>query len=282
MKVWIQKSLQQAILLPAVAAQLLFLAGCRGTPEHHALEVDSAPVDSVSVTQQDPSAPAAEIKAAETAFENSGEPEAAPVVEVQAAAPPEIEKPEPRPAISQETGSPATSPSSEKPPGASVPAAMPAEAGNAIGAPAPRPAIETKPQAKTESPAEVKPAPAQAAPGNPEEPAKPAQKSPTQAPPLDLDGLETRLRQTRAIGLFTKLELKGQVEDLVEEVDLYHRSKGSLSLAQLQEHFDLLVMKLLILVQDEDPVLSKEIATARPTLWTTLADPVQFSSIKGP
>lgn len=103
-----------------------------------------------------------------------------------------------------------------------------------------------------------------------------------QAPPLNLDSLETRLRKTKAIGVFTKLELKGQVEDLVKEVDLYHHSKSELSLGQLEEHFDLLVMKLLILVQDGDPGLSKEIASARPALWTTLADPIQFSSIKGP
>lgn len=98
---------------------------------------------------------------------------------------------------------------------------------------------------------------------------------------LDLDNLGTRLRQTKAIGLFTKLELKSQVEDLLDEMEEYHESKSSLDLEQLEEHFNLLVMKLLLLLQDDDPQLHKEIARSRPVLWSTLADPNQFSSMKG-
>jgi len=98
---------------------------------------------------------------------------------------------------------------------------------------------------------------------------------------LDLDKLGTRLRQTKAIGLFTKLELKSQVEDLLDEMEEYHESKSSLDLEQLEEHFNLLVMKLLLLLQDDDPQLHKEIARSRPVLWSTLADPNQFSSMKG-
>ena len=102
------------------------------------------------------------------------------------------------------------------------------------------------------------------------------------APAMDLDRLEDRLRHTKALGLFTKLELKGQVEDLVDELEIYHQSKSNLSLEQLEEHFNLLVMKLLLLLQDDDPQLHHEIASARPTLWIALSDPVQFSTIKGP
>ena len=99
---------------------------------------------------------------------------------------------------------------------------------------------------------------------------------------MDLDGLEARLRKTKAIGLFTKLELKSQVQDLLEDVEDYHQSRNSISLSQLEEHFNLLVMKLLVLLEGEDPQLHHDIARARPALWTTLADPAHFSSIKGP
>ena len=101
-------------------------------------------------------------------------------------------------------------------------------------------------------------------------------------PVMDLEGLESRLRQTKAIGLFTKLELKSQVGDLLDDVEDYHRSRNNLKLSQLEEHFNLLVMKLLVLLEKDDPQLQHDIARARPVLWTTLADPEQFSTLKGP
>lgn len=99
---------------------------------------------------------------------------------------------------------------------------------------------------------------------------------------LDLDQLETRLRKTKAIGVFTKLELKGQVGDLLDDFEGYHEQDSQLSLEQLEERFDLLVMKLLLLLQDDDPELHRDIADARPTLWATLSNADQFSEVNGP
>ena len=99
---------------------------------------------------------------------------------------------------------------------------------------------------------------------------------------LDLDTLETRLRKTKAIGLFTKLELKSQVGELVSKFEDFHNNKSDLNLDQLEEHFDLLVMKLLLLLQDDDPELHHEIAYARPALWATLSSPEQFAEVNGP
>lgn len=98
---------------------------------------------------------------------------------------------------------------------------------------------------------------------------------------LDMDGLATQLRKTKAIGVFTKLELKSQVNDLLEDVKAYHGAKGRLSLSQLEQRFNLLVMKLLVLLEEDDPGLHNEIARARISLWSTLADPGQFSSLQG-
>jgi len=114
-----------------------------------------------------------------------------------------------------------------------------------------------------------------------EPPPPPAQVAPPTALAMDLDELETKLRKTKAIGVFTKLELKNQVEDLIKEMDNYHQNRGTLSLTQLEERFDLLVMKLLLLLQDGDPGLHQQIASARPALWTTLADPDQFATVRG-
>ena len=144
------------------------------------------------------------------------------------------------------------------------------------------PVAEPSPAATTVA----EPEPAAPEPVAPQ-PEPPARKEPAATPApataiMDLDGLETRLRKTKAIGLFTKLELKSQVNELLDDVENYHEAKSSLSLGQLEEHFNLLVMKLLVLLENEDPQLHREIARARPVLWTALADPVQFSTLKGP
>jgi len=133
----------------------------------------------------------------------------------------------------------------------------------------------------TKSEPQVLPKPEQEpAPTEQENPVVPAVEPP--APDLDMDKLGTRLRKTKAIGLFTKLELKSQLEDLLDDLEDYHESKSTLRLEQLEEHFNLLVMKLMVLLQDDDPQLHMEIVQARPALWTTLADPGQFSALKGP
>ncbi|MEX2430794.1 MAG: hypothetical protein WD645_02610, partial [Dehalococcoidia bacterium] len=136
---------------------------------------------------------------------------------------------------------------------------------------------EQEPQAAEPSPADEQvagPEPAATEPVAPpqelaarEEPANPPDAKPAPAAAImDLDGLETRLRKTKAIGLFTKLELKSQVNELLDDVENYHQAKSGMSLNQLEEHFNLLVMKLLVLLENEDPQLHREIARARPVL----------------
>ena len=96
-------------------------------------------------------------------------------------------------------------------------------------------------------------------------------------PTLDLEELEARLRETDAIGFFTKLELKGQVDDLLEEVRNFHHEESELSIEELHERFNLLMLKVLSLLQDDDPGLSADIAMARAALWTVLSDPARFA-----
>jgi hypothetical protein len=47
------------------------------------------------------------------------------------------------------------------------------------------------------------------------------------APTLDLDGLSTRLKQTKAIGLMTKLSLKNQVDDLMDKFRRHYSGKST-------------------------------------------------------
>jgi hypothetical protein len=105
-----------------------------------------------------------------------------------------------------------------------------------------------------------------------------AQKTSTPSP-LDLPSLEKRLRETKAVGVFTKITLKNQVDDLVDQFRDYHRKERKNSLDQLRQRFDMLLLKLLTLLQDEDPALARTIVASREAIWSVLTDPVKFKTI---
>jgi hypothetical protein len=103
---------------------------------------------------------------------------------------------------------------------------------------------------------------------------------PPPAPPaLNLTSLEQRLRDTRAIGVFTKLSLKNQVDDLLDEFRAFYRGKIAIPLTELRQRYDLLMLKVLSLLQDSDPPLATDIVASREAIWGILRDPVKFSSI---
>jgi hypothetical protein len=102
---------------------------------------------------------------------------------------------------------------------------------------------------------------------------------PATAPPLDLKSLEARLRETSAVGVMTKLTLKNQVDDLLDQFREFYRGKLKTTLAQLRQSYDRLVMKVLALLQDADPPLANAIASSREAIWGILADPAKFAAV---
>jgi hypothetical protein len=119
-------------------------------------------------------------------------------------------------------------------------------------------------------------------------PAKPVRKKDSAAPslgkqatspPLDLPTLEKSLRETKAIGVFTKITLKNQVDDLVNQFREHHGGRGKRTLAELRQQYDMLLLKLLSLLQDTDPTLAHTIVASREAIWSILIDPVKFTTI---
>jgi hypothetical protein len=157
--------------------------------------------------------------------------------------PPPVQAP-PQPAPAAATRPPAA-PATQSPPAAAAPAKT-AAAAKAPVATAPRPAP-------------APPAPAKAPPV-------------PVAAPLDLKSLEQRLKDTAAIGVLTKLSLKNQVDDLVERFRAFHQGQRPPGLAELRPAFDLLVMKVLSLLQDKDAALAKDIDASRNAIWNVLTD----------
>jgi hypothetical protein len=112
----------------------------------------------------------------------------------------------------------------------------------------------------------------------PPQPARAAAAVPA-APALNLSSLEQRLRDTRAIGVFTKLSLKNQVDDLLNQFRALYRGQVSIPLAKLRQSYDLLMLKVLSLLQDSDPLLANDIVASREAIWGVLKDPAKFATI---
>ncbi len=110
-------------------------------------------------------------------------------------------------------------------------------------------------------------------------PEQPKKQKETAEPPLDLDSLEQRLRETRAIGVFTKLALKNQVDDLLDKFRAFYQGRSDTSLAQLRQPFEMLIMKILALLQDSDPILARDLLESREAIWKVLSDREKFTSI---
>ena len=99
------------------------------------------------------------------------------------------------------------------------------------------------------------------------------------SPALDLAGLEQRLRDTHAIGMFTKLSLKNQVDDLLDRFRGLYEGQIKVPLAELRQQYEVLLLKVLTLVQDADQQLANAIASSREAIWGILADPQEFAKI---
>jgi hypothetical protein len=94
--------------------------------------------------------------------------------------------------------------------------------------------------------------------------------------PLDFASLGTRLRQTKTIGVLTKLAMKNQVDDLLTKFREYHKQQGTATLSELRGSYDLLLLNVLSLLQDSDPPLARDIVQSRAAIWDILVDPRKF------
>ncbi len=148
------------------------------------------------------------------------------------------------------------------PPAASVPAAPVVAAAPKNEAPktADKPSI--KPAVKP--PAVIPPKPQAAAPAT---------------PTLALDTLEQRLKDTPAIGVFTKLTLKNQVDDLLDRFRAYYEGRGGLTIPQLRQHYEQLLTKVHGLLKDGDPALASAVVNSREAIWGVLTDPSKFAKL---
>lgn len=181
-----------------------------------------------------------------------------------------------QPATPSPTAGPSAPASQQAVPGATPPPAAPTpelQTENRAGAPGTKsPALATKPPA---APAPIGPA------AKPRAPPAAATPAPAGPPALDLNALKEQLKETRAIGVYTKLTLKNQVDDLLQQFRDYYQGRAKITMAQLRRSYDLLMMKVLSLLQDADPKLASAIVSSRDAIWGLLADPKKFATLEG-
>jgi hypothetical protein len=101
----------------------------------------------------------------------------------------------------------------------------------------------------------------------------------TTVQPLNLAALTLRLRNTSALGVFTKLSLKNEVDDLLDEFRAYHRHESTTPLSELRRRYDSLMLDVLTRIQSNDPPLAADIASSREAIWDVLSDPRKFTTL---
>jgi hypothetical protein len=245
---------------------LLMLTACSGN-----IKPEQPGSEAPTVAEKPVTPPAPKSTAPASAQPESGE---APAPGEQAAAPHTAAEPPAPAAPSQPAAVPA--PSAPAPaPQTTVKPAAPAPVAPAPSAPPPitkKPA--TPPPLKSAPPAP----PATAAGEAGGKTASSAAKTPAPAP-LDLKELKQELKDTKAIGIFSKITLKNQMDDLLGRLRKYHQGQPNPPLTDLRRSYELLVMKVQSLVQDDDKKLASDIAASREAIWALLADPKKFATL---
>jgi hypothetical protein len=142
----------------------------------------------------------------------------------------------------------------------------------------------SQPVARTATPPVVKPPASKPAvapvAARPAVVASPAARAPVVAATLDLDALKAQLKATKAIGVFTKIALKNKVDDLMKQFRGHYDGKARPTMAELRQSYDLLMMKVLSLLQDSDQTLASAIVSSREAIWTLLADQKKFDALQ--
>ena len=211
------------------------------------------------------------------------------------------ETPQPTPATTDVSPPATTAPAKPSPPPPSTVTNKPEEEGSpekpatpakpSAAAPAAEPAAPATPAKPAPPTATAKPAPTKPAtpapttkPATPPaqtaaKPTAPAPRATSPNPTLDLTALKEQLKSTKAIGLMTKLTLKNQVDDLLDGFRDLYAGKGKSTMPQLRQSYDMLMMKVLSLLQDKDQKLASDIVASREVIWDLLADPKKFAAL---
>jgi len=93
---------------------------------------------------------------------------------------------------------------------------------------------------------------------------------------VDLEILGDMLAKTKAVGFLTKLGLKKDINKVLGRLEKYHDGGGPYTLEQLEEQYNLLLMKISAHLQDKDLTTHRHLCNAWLVIWEDLQDPAYF------
>jgi len=89
---------------------------------------------------------------------------------------------------------------------------------------------------------------------------------------VDFKQLKERLKDTDAIGFFTKLAIRNDIVDLMGKIKKYRKSSVLKSkMKEIRISFDGLLLKIIALLRD-DPNLSRDLYVGRESIWESLLE----------
>ena len=97
---------------------------------------------------------------------------------------------------------------------------------------------------------------------------------------IDLELLAEALADTSAIGFFDKVRLKTDIDRMLSRLKAYHNGRGKFTIEQLEEQYNLLLMKIAIRLQENDLLLHKQLCNAWLKIWVDLSDAELFGGSK--
>jgi hypothetical protein len=93
---------------------------------------------------------------------------------------------------------------------------------------------------------------------------------------IDLEMLAGALRGSNAVGILEKLRLKRRIDDLLGQFMDYHNGHRDYSLQQLEEQYNVLLMRIASHVQHKDQILHQQLCNAWLLIWMDLEDSGRF------
>ncbi len=89
---------------------------------------------------------------------------------------------------------------------------------------------------------------------------------------VDFNVLKERLKNTDAIGFFTKLAIRSDIVDLMDKIKTYRKQAVlKAKMKEIRRSFDGLLLKIIALLKD-DPQLSRDLYVGRETIWESLLE----------
>jgi len=90
---------------------------------------------------------------------------------------------------------------------------------------------------------------------------------------FDLRALEAKIRNTDAIDMFAKINLKYEISSLIEDVSRSHADRSAVDLRKQRVRFEKLIASTVDMLRKGDRALAEEVAGSREALWKFLNDP---------